>query len=413
MPPHVKAAIRREETLMRYGGDGLCRVLAWTADDRQLLGVADGCGWPENPMGMVRRYRTSNLYWLGGDPTNATIRQIPGYPEIPMSRLIEDKSPYYGDLIFGASALAVDGCIYQFLATGRAWNPLAHPNERGSHFVDGMKLIYSPDNGETWHNQDGSTPVVLETRKQHSLDTLMWFEEPTGVMFGPFVQMGQDYRDNRDGYVYLSAPNGRTASTQNQLVMCRVPKVRICVREAYEFFAGLRPNGEAVWAENVEDRGIVHTFPEGWSTHPVELSAAWNPDITYNAPLGIYMMHATHDLGRKGGWGAPYLGIWIAANPWGPWQQIYEEEYFTVLGNPESIPFGIGVVPKWTSQDGESYWVSFAELTNIAGTPQDLANYEAFYRQQTPEELWWQRFRWRQHTPYFGFNAQRIDLVTS
>ena len=55
----------------------------------------------------------------------------------------------------------------------------------------GAKLIYSPDNGRTWHNQDGSTPVVWEDWYDRSRKNMLFFREPQDAFsFLTFVQMG-------------------------------------------------------------------------------------------------------------------------------------------------------------------------------------------------------------------------------
>ena len=38
------------------------------------------------------------------------------------------------------------------------------------------------------------------------------------------LQMGKGYAENRDGFLYVYAPNGSTEGTMNQLVLFRVPK---------------------------------------------------------------------------------------------------------------------------------------------------------------------------------------------
>ena len=94
---------------------------------------------------------------------------------------------------------------------------------------------------------------------------MAFFEEP-GDAFSllTVLQMGMNYRDNTDGFVYAYAPNGNTEGTMNQLVMFRVAKDRILDRKAYEFFAGRSADGKATWSGRVEDRGVVHTFAPGW-----------------------------------------------------------------------------------------------------------------------------------------------------
>ena len=59
--------------------------------------------------------------------------------------------------------------------------------------------------------------------------------------------MGKDYQDNKDGYVYLYAPNGNVDGKMNQLVMLRVKKDKILDRKEYEYFQSRSSNGSAKW----------------------------------------------------------------------------------------------------------------------------------------------------------------------
>src|SRR5688572_11301151 len=47
--PRFPSLLRRDETILRLGGDGGMTDITWTRDDRQLVTVLDGCGWPEVP----------------------------------------------------------------------------------------------------------------------------------------------------------------------------------------------------------------------------------------------------------------------------------------------------------------------------------------------------------------------------
>src|SRR5688572_5619437 len=67
--PRMGSAIRRDETLLRYGGDGAGFDMTWTSDERQIISVIDGPGWPANPGNY--RYYNSRLFNLHGEPRHA------------------------------------------------------------------------------------------------------------------------------------------------------------------------------------------------------------------------------------------------------------------------------------------------------------------------------------------------------
>src|SRR3954453_18968555 len=106
------------------------------------------------------------------------------------------------------------------------------------------KLIYSPDNGQTWCNQNGSSPVVWEDWRQQSRERLAFFEESReSFSLLAILQMGRDYSANRDGYIYVYSPNGNVDGQMNELVLLRVPIGQILDRTACEYFGGWRRDG--------------------------------------------------------------------------------------------------------------------------------------------------------------------------
>jgi hypothetical protein len=206
---------------------------------------------------------------------------------------------------------------------------------------------------------------------------MLFLDEP-GECFSllTVLQMGQNYDANEDGYVYLYAPNGNTEGTMNQLVLCRVPKERILDRAAYEFFVARRSDDSARWSPQIEERGIVHTFPAGWVNqfiHPY----AWHPSVVYYAPCELYLM-ANWGMGcdQDGNWfGKPsYLGFWTAPAPWGPWTQVHEEEAWTPAGDQGARAYQPQIAPKWISEDGRSFWLVWTDFQLI----QDKRPYYCF-----------------------------------
>jgi hypothetical protein len=358
---------RLEDTTIRAGGNGDNWHMTWASDDRQYAGLCDGKGWADVP-GYTGMSYNARIYGINGDPPHIAFEHLPGYPDL-YSEAFPNFSRYYG---FGI--LALDERIIQFLSTPN--HPFSLPDPR---FV-GAKLIYSPDLGRTWRNQDGS-PVRWEPWEERTRENMAFFCEP-GDAFSllTVLQMGRNYRDNPDGYVYVYAPNGNTEGTMNQLVMFRVRRERVLERPAYEFFAARNPDGSAEWTADINARGIVHTFPSGWvntQVHPY----AWHPSVVYNAPLGVYLM-ANWGMGcaPDGMWfGKPsYLGFWTASRPWGPWTQIHEETAWMPAGDPEARAYQPQIAPRWIAPDGKSFWLVWTDFQVI----DDRRPFYAFNMQQ-------------------------------
>lgn len=405
----IKSVHRREETVLRYGGAHDTWHMTWAADDVQYVTGVEGGGFEEQSKADVN----SRLFALRGGPKEAQFREVVGYPMrgLPMNRPEDTRYLNYG-------TLALDGHLYQFLSSyNRALPSTGGSDPHALPRFTTVKLIYSPDNGRTWHNQDGSTPVVWEDWGQRSRANMVFFEEDQeSFSMLSVLQMGKNYEHNRDGYVYVYGTNGNIDGTMNELVMFRVPKGKIPDRKSYDFFAGHTPDGGAKWTRDLLAREVVHTFPRGWvntNVHPY----GWLPNVVYFAPLGLYVMaNWSTGLSAKGEWFAKpsYLGFWTSANPWGPWEQVHEETAWLPGGDANARAFMAQIAPKWIAPDGKSLWLVWsdfqvpdkdalkrfgAEFRRIAAAPSiseaDIAHFVKLRRLALP---------------YYAFNVQRVDL---
>ena len=369
--PGISKIRRLEDTTLRLGGSGDNWHMSWASDDKQYAGLCDGHGWP----GMPQADYNSRLYAICGTPPQVQFEYLAAYPDLVNCWTSRECSRYYN---FGI--LARDGKIYQFLSTPN--RPFTEPAPRFA----GAKLIFSPDNGRTWCNQDGSSPVRWEAWEERSRANMVFFEEP-GDAFSllTVLQMGQNYRYNRDGFVYVFAPNGSTEGRMNQLVMFRVPAARILERAAYEYFVTRDSRGEAEWSADIERRGAVHIFPAGWvnlHVHPY----AWHPSVAYYAPLGLYLMaNWGMGCGPGGEWfGKPsYLGFWTAPQPWGPWTQVHEETAWMPADDRGARAYQPQIAPKWIAPDGKSFWLVWTDFQDVPG----------------------------QGRPYYSFNMQKVEVT--
>lgn len=398
----VTGAQRRDETILRLGGYGNDWHITWAADDSLLLALCDGSGWPNTRKAQFN----SHLYRIIGGPEGARFEDFPGYPDLI------DEDPPVGDRprYQGYATLAANGGIYQFMTMfgtddeTRAMTGTEYPR------FGGAKLIYSPDGGATWHNQDGSTPVRWEEKSERTKQNMAFWQEPDRAFsLLTFVQMGRDYSANRDGYAYLYSPNGVTSATLNQLALVRMPVASIPDRSTWEFFVGHEPDGGARWSPNIEDRGVVHTFPTGW-VNEKGLSHSWQPGVTYNEPLGLFMM-ANWGHGAavdSGEFSSPsYLGFYVSENAWGPWRQIHEE-LWTPEGDQNARCYQSQIPAKWIAADGKSFWLVWSDFQSLQGAELEAANERLREPGLSLEEKLARRAAIR---PYYALNTQRVDLI--
>jgi hypothetical protein len=415
-PRHrIKALLLRDETIVRQGQIGCGFPMTWVADDSQLVSVTDGASSSASGGTIFH----SRMLSIAGDPPAPKIHDILSYPQM-LTRFVRE-SDFAS--FWGAGCLALDGKVYQSLATSNhRWLKPDSSFWPGFHYV-GAKLIYSEDNGATWRNQDGSSPVLWERWEDRSQQNMVFFnEEPNGAFsWLGFLQMGRNYELNRDGYVYVYSSNGGDDGTMNELVMFRVPKAKVLSRAAYEFFSGRRSDGSVTWTKDISARAVVHRFPKGWVNRDIvgTFPWAWGPSVTYNAPLGVYMLTSWGTgCNAEGGWfGKPsYLGFWISSDPWGPFTQVYENLAWTPGGDAGARAITPQIPPKWISADGKALWLVWSDYQykdTAAGDYADRALIERVKHLRDDAEVARVSIEWsRKYMPFYSLNMQRVDVMT-
>lgn len=407
--------LRRDETIRRLQICASHFFMTWAADDSQFVVFTDGVDLQEPPCPMFH----SRMFKAVGDPDNLQFEDLPGYPDAPM-RLYETHFASF----WGATPLAVDGRVYQTLTTSNLPYILSDGSFEPNFYNAGVKLIYSDDDGKTWHNQDGSTPVVWEDWEKRTKDNMMFFEEEPEGAFSAlnFLQMGQDYAANRDGYVYAYATNGGADGSANQLMLCRVPKAEVLKRLAWEFYAGTGTEGQVRWTRDFSSRAAVHTFPTGWvsAKMPGAIPSGWWPFVAYNEPLGLYMLVASGTgCEPGGGWFSKpnYLGVWVARTPWGPFKQIHEDTAWMPGGVKNERPFCPTIPPKWIAKDGRSFWLTWddygskeVDASREFNPDRDVAAVIRAAADDVEQARIYKAWN-REHQLNTGLNMQRVDIL--
>jgi hypothetical protein len=148
-------------------------------------------------------------------------------------------------------------------------------------------IAFSTDHGQTWTKVAGSPWTGASP-----------FRELV------FVNMGRNYEQNTDGYVYVIGAPGkmdRSYSKPEPLYLARVPKDAVAEYDKYEYLAA-RAGGAPSWSPQ-SSRAIPLA---GISTLVGTGSAM------YHAGIGRYLFLAGHVLGEHG-------ELFEAPDPWGPW----------------------------------------------------------------------------------------------
>ncbi len=270
--------------------------ITWADDDN--LYTAYGDGWGFEP-------KTKKKLSLG----IAKIIGVP--PDFQGTNIRTDSGERIGQGAKGAKAsgiLCVEGVLYILVRnTGNS------------------QIAWSADHGKNWE----------------------WCDWKFTASFGAptFLNFGRNYAGARDDFVYIFSHDSDSAyEPAGRMVMARVPKDRICERQAYEFFKGLDDLGKPIWTKNIHGRGAVFINP----------GKCYRSGISYNAGLKRYLwcqtIYGEDDMRFNGG-----IGIFDAPQPWGPWTSVFYTENWDVgSGETSSLP------TKWMSNDGKTCYLLFS-----------------------------------------------------
>ena len=217
----------------------------WADDDHLYSGWGDGNGF-------------------GKTYTDMGVAQLIGnLPNITGENIKLDSSPENNK---PSSLLFYNGTLY-----AQIHSPLGN--------ADVGYLAYSNDYGKTWAMLRETSPWTKEVDSNFR------------CLF--FINMGQNYSLNTDGYVYALGI-GREWAWSGEIYLARVSKDHILDYDSYEYFVNITEN-EPQWSDNQFDakplQGIVTRDQISAMYHPlIDRYIILNAEYVYDAP-----------------------------NPWGPW----------------------------------------------------------------------------------------------
>ena len=340
-----------KETLYRSNGNGDNWCITWAADDSQVTSMDDG-NWLKGKNGYH-----NHLYRIVGGPDSFSREDIPNYPEF-----IGETGSW-----FGYGIVSVDGVLYSVVSKtpGNSWS---------GPFL-GIKLLKSKDNGDIWYrvNRHGNERNISSRDKARNKvnPNEMFFLEEFGLphqkqkaypfSFVDFIKNGKDNSAAKDNYLYIYSPEGAHA---HKLLLARVPKDKLEIRSDWEYFVRYK-NSQSIWASDIRERGYVHVFPEKSQDSKYFGWYSWLPSVVWNEGLGLYIMVNGGTYAGRGMTSSDKdyydrwmhtrtgsLGFWYSKNPYGPWQQFFYTDYWTV-DHPGNLTYQPKLSPKWISKDGK------------------------------------------------------------
>jgi CubicO group peptidase (beta-lactamase class C family) len=298
--PYPRSAVIRGITwapvasIVRRAKDSDNWPLTWADDDHIYTAYGDGTGFPpEAP-----------------EKLSLGLARIEGGPEdfVGLNLRAPTGEQPRGDGKKGKKAsglLMVDGVLYLWVRN-----------------AGNAQLAWSHDHARTWN----------------------WADWTFTASFGcpSFLNFGKNYAGARDNYVYIYSHDSDSAYTPaDRLVLARVPKDRIALHRAYEFYRGRDSEGKPAWTSDPNARGAVFTNP----------GRCYRTQVSYDAALKRYLLCQTgSDTGVVAG-----FGIYDAPEPWGPWTTVERTGTWDVTaGEPCSFP------TKWMSANGKTLHLVFS-----------------------------------------------------
>jgi CubicO group peptidase (beta-lactamase class C family) len=306
-----------------------------------LAAVADarpnGNGRPPYPLSQV----ITSLTWA---PVAQIVRKAPGSDNWPITWADDDRLyTAYGDgwgfeprteKKLSVGFARITGSPAEFTAV----NVRSPGGERLGDGAAGEKasgMLSVAGNLYMWLRNAGNSRLAWSTDRAASWASSGWTFD---VSFGhpAFLNFGKDYAGARDDYVYVYSPDRDSAyEPADHLVLARVPRTRIRVRNAYEFFEALDAQGRPRWTKDIARRGAVFTHPR----------RSYRSQVSYHPALKRYFLCQIHPEGDARFAGG--FGIYDAPEPWGPWTTVYFTEKWDV-GPGESCSFPT----KWMDASG-------------------------------------------------------------
>jgi len=210
-----------------------------------------------------------------------------------------------------------------------------------------------------WRGPGSGTTSYDEARLYKSTNyaaswsaTSVEFVKADDIIMPTILNFGQDYAGARDNYVYhyfidlVGNPSSLGVHIPGKIYLLRVDKSNIEDESYYEFFSGTA--GSPSWSSSIASRTPVFEDPAG---------VGWNLSVSYNAPLGRYILCTEHTQTFQG-----RLGMFDAPEPWGPWTTVMYTENFHTGAGDESFFWNFS--NKWLSPDGKDFVLVF---TGISG----------------------------------------------
>lgn len=203
----------------------------------------------------------------------------------------------------------------------------------------------SADGGRTWQ-WDKSRPMFAN----HQFTTVF------------FLDYGKNQQHGPQEWIYAYGLDGNWRDSFNnkvpdpsELFLARIPRQKVAMREAWQFYAGLDDSDQPRWTDAMASREpVLKTQRRVYSkAHPSrgikDMSVLGQGGVVYNAPLQRYLYTS---------WTEYTFEFFEAPKPWGPWKRFFSYDFGRYPWREDHYGgYAVSIPSKFISADGKTMWL--------------------------------------------------------
>jgi len=299
-------AIEVSEPYVPFDSHGDLWFSSWADDDTVFTSWGDGFGPDCNGSGDFSHHGLARVRGHFPDVVPEVVQRF-----MPLSDDVNNSKP--------TSLLFLEGRLYVAIHS-----PLLFP-------TIGF-LAYSDDYGTTF---------------QYSTDSPRTLTDNWRFICLMFVNMGKDYRLNKDGYVYAFGAIGEV-NYAGRVFLARMPRDSILDYSSWTYFGGLQEEGTPQWVPDWHDAVVIEGLSE---SSPVGLEGGLRIATLFSA---VYHPGVQRFLALKADFGVGRF--YEARAPWGPWREV--ETWFQGPSSEWYATYMPGIVTKDMEDDSFYFVVS-------------------------------------------------------
>ena len=326
VPPYEKSDYIEQvlpDRFRYHSGDGDMWPLTWAEDDMIYGGAGDNRGCPMN----IWRIKTLRFLPEKLNCTGHWCMDVINEKPVDLNKYCTPAAPY----VKPSGLLDIGGTLYLSIEAQNYGDNPYFCRQRNLHGW----IVRSTDAGRSFDPE-----TTLRDFFRGRLSSCH------------FLQFGRGYSGARDSYVYAYFPcdledGGSYWENNDALLLGRVPKEKLTVRDSWEFYCG-KDSLHPAWSREEELAVPVFSYYKMTGANHVAYNAGIQRYLMGNYsfvdenlnPRPIHQMRYPESHYSQ-------LTLYEAPEPWGPWKLFYRDDRWGSYGDYQpNFPV------KWMTEDG-------------------------------------------------------------